>query len=401
MQSNSEVLGNIRVVDFTHIYAGPFATQILGDLGADVIKVEPPKGDDSRAFGVGIEGPKISPGFIALNRNKRSLTLDLNDAHDHELALALISNADVVVENFRSGVMEKWGLDYGTLAADNPRLVYCSITGFGRAEDWRSKAANDLIIQAYSGLLSMTGEPGGNPVRVGPPVCDLTTGLYAALAVLGALLFRERTGQGQLVEVSMLESQVSFLGTFLADYLMTGVVPERMGTANKLGLPNQAFPTSDGWVVIAAGSERMWPAFCDALGQPGLANDSRFATLPLRYKHREELVQIISELTVNLSVQECISKLDAKGVTCGPILDISEVAELPVLRDAGTFVDVKYGESFTGRVVGSPLHLSRSPTSTRRGVPLLGEDSAALRAEAEDAARRHRGAAEPVAESME
>jgi crotonobetainyl-CoA:carnitine CoA-transferase CaiB-like acyl-CoA transferase len=377
------ILRGVKVVDFTHIFAGPFATQFLGDLGADVVKVERCDGGDAaRSYGLEEDGEPFSGPFLALNRNKRSLALDLSTDQGVQVARDLVASADVVVENFREGVMAKWGLDYETLATQRDDLVYCSITGFGRQGELASKAANDLIIQAYSGLLSFTGEPGRPPVRCGTAISDFSAGLVAALGIVAALLERCRTGRGQRVETSLLESQVSMMSYFFAEYWLLGVQPRPLGTANRLGMPNQAFPTADGYVVITAANDRMWQRCCDGVGQPELAFDPRFATLADRYRHRDELVAELSALTRRSTTAEVLAELEARGVSCAPIKTVAEVAVDPQLEQLGAFVNVPTGaDGGTARVIGSPLHLSRTPTSIRSGVPAIGEGSREILAE--------------------
>jgi glutaryl-CoA transferase len=286
----------------------------------------------------------------------------------------LIESTDVVVENFREGVMQRWGLDYETLAVEQPALVYCSITGFGSTGPLAQRAANDLIVQAYSGLLSMTGEVGGPPVRCGTAVCDFSAGYSAALGVVSALLHRERTGQGQRVETSMLESQISIMSYFFADYWLRGTVPHAMGTANSLGMPNQVFPAKDGWVAITAANDAMWERCCAALGQPGLARDSRFATLADRYQNRDELVEVLSGIITHFDTSDCVRRLEEHGVSCAQINTLDQVAAGDQIGALGLAVDVGY-DGGVHRAIGNPLHFSRTPWTVRAPVPRLGENS--------------------------
>jgi crotonobetainyl-CoA:carnitine CoA-transferase CaiB-like acyl-CoA transferase len=367
------VLSGIKVVDFTHIFAGPFAAQILGDLGADIVKVERIDGGDaSRYYGLTDHVGSMSGSFLAFNRNKRSIAVDLSQTAGHEIVRELIDSADVVIENFSEGVMRRWEFDYLSLAVVHPALVYCSISGFGRVGDLSNKAANDVVIQAYSGLLSITGEPDRPPVRCGTAISDLSAGLYAALGVLSALFHRARTGVGQLVETSLLESQISLMGYLFADYWLHGVVPQPMGTANGLGLPNQAFPSSDGYVVIAAANNRMWQRCCDGLGLSDLASDPRFATLPDRYENRVELVALISERTMQMTTRDCVVALESLGVSCSPINSIADVANDEQLHALGAILEVGTEGGPLQKVIGSPIHLSNTPTTTHQPVPQLG-----------------------------
>jgi len=369
-------LRGMRVVDFTHIFAGPFATQILGDLGAEVIKIERPDGGDaSRYYGLEGDDTSLSGPFLALNRNKRSVAVDLSTDEGRALARELILSADIVVENFRAGVMQRWGLDYETLAEERPGLIYCAISGFGRTGALASKAANDLIMQAYSGLLSFTGEPGRPPVRCGTAISDFSAGLFAVAGILAATVERSTTGRGQLVETSLLEAQVGMMGYFFAEYWLQGIVPQPMGTSNRLGMPNQAFETSDGYVVITAANDRMWQRCCAGLGEPDLAFEPRFATLAGRYAHRAEVEAALNSLTTQLTTAECVERLEVQGVSCAPIRTVAEVASDAQLEHLGAFIDVPAGSDGTARVIGSPVHLSSTPAGLHRGVPDLGQDT--------------------------
>jgi crotonobetainyl-CoA:carnitine CoA-transferase CaiB-like acyl-CoA transferase len=377
----SSVLAGLRVVDFTHIFAGPLATEILGDLGADVIKIERTDGGDAaRLYGL-TDPEQLSGAFVALNRNKRSLAIDLGQEDGRRIVKELIDGADVVVENFRPGVMEKLGLDYEALAADNPRLVYCAISGFGREGGLATKAANDLIIQAYSGLMSFTGEPGRPPVRAGTALSDFSGGLYAALGILAALLHRGVSGRGQRVETSLLESQLSLLNYFFADYWLHGIIPGPMGTGNRLGMPNQAFPTADGYVVITAANDRMYERCCQGLGVPELAQDPRFSTLANRYLNRDELVELLSARTRTQTTAEVVRDLEALGVSCGPINNVAQAASSPAVSALGIVTEVPVQGRGPATVIGSPLHLSETPVTVREPVPLIGGSTEMILAE--------------------
>lgn len=366
------ILDGCRVVDFSRIFAGPFLTQILADLGADVVKIERSGlGDEARQYGI-TDPNSPSPSFTSLNRNKRSITLDMNTPAGREAARRLVLGADVVIENFRSGVMAAWDLDYEAVAAANPGVVYCSISGFGSRGPRREKAANDLIIQAMSGLLSITGEPGGRPVRAGTSVADFSAGLYGVIGVLGAIIHKQNTGQGQRVEVSLIDSQLSLMSYHLTDFWLTGRVARPLGTANELGLPNQAFPTIDGWIVLAATSDRMWAKCCNALAMGHLATDPRFAKLRDRYTHRDYLISEIARATSVLSTGDCITRLEAAGVSCGPVMDIAEVADDRHVRDEVS-ISVQTTNGSLTRTIGSPLRFGRTPVRLDRGVPALGE----------------------------
>lgn len=375
------VLTGIRVLDFTHIFSGPQTTQILGDLGADVIKVERiDGGDPARRYGQGVDDDGVGASFVALNRNKRSITVDMTSAEGIEVIRRLVESSDVLVQNFKTGQMARWGLDYDAVHAMNPRLVYCSISGFGSEGPLAARAANDLVIQAYSGLLSFTGEPSGRPVRVGTAVADLTAGTNAALGIMAALFQRERSGQGQEVRTSMLEGLVSMMNYFFVDYWQKGNVPEPLGTANRLGIPNQAFPTADGWIVISNANEPMWVRCCEALGIPELARDPRFDSLAHRYAHTEALVEAVTATTRGFTTEEALRRLGEASVSCGPINDLPAVADDPQLDALGMFFDVPVADG-QERVVGTAFSLGDSPLRARRGVPDVGEHTDEVLAE--------------------
>lgn len=367
------ILDGITVIDLTHIFSGPFASQMLGDLGAQVIKIERIDGGDAARY-YGLTGPEMSVSgpFIAMNRNKQSVAVDLSKPEGREIVLTMIDKADVVIENFRHGVMERWGMGYEALSQRNPRLVYCCISGFGRVGSLASKGANDLVMQAYGGLLSFTGEPDRPPVRCGTAISDFSAGLNAVIGVLGALLYRQRTGLGQQVATSMLESQLAMMCYFFAEYWQQGIVPGPMGTANRLGMPNQAFPTSDGYVAITAANDRMFSRCCNALGIGELADQERFATLARRYENRAELVGLLSTATSAMSTEACVAALEREGVSCSAIRTVDQAAQDPQLEALGAIFSVPTEYGGTERAVGTPVHWSRTPATVRRPVPRLG-----------------------------
>jgi crotonobetainyl-CoA:carnitine CoA-transferase CaiB-like acyl-CoA transferase len=368
-------LRGLRVVDFTRVFSGPFATQILADFGATVTKVERVDGgDEARDYGHHDEGESMGAPFLAMNRNKRSVCVDLTHEAGRQIATELAARADVLVENFRPGVMDRLGLGYEQLSATNPRLVYCSITGFGGAGPLRARAANDLSLQALSGLLSFTGPPEGPPCRTPAPLADLAAGMFGALGIQAALTERAVTGRGQRVETSMLGAQLNTLGYFFADYWLHDRQPGPMGTANELGLPNQAFPTSDGWVCITASNERAWRRLCTALEVPEAAEDPRFRDLRARYRHREDVVTLITERTASLTLRDCVARLDEHGVSNSPMRTLAEAAAEPQLADHVTATEVP--GLGTVRLVGSPVRFGGRPLSaTAEPPPALGADT--------------------------
>lgn len=368
-------LSGIRVVDFSRILAGPFATQILGDLGAEIIKVEAPGGDDSRAYGTA--GGGIRPVFASYNRNKKSVVVDMKSDEGREIARQLVASADALVHNYRVGVAERLGLGYDELKVSCPKLIYCEITGFGSHGPLKNKAAVDLIAQAYSGLLSFTGEPGRDPVRVPVSISDLTAGVYAALGVVAALLWRERGGTGQKIETSLLESLLSLISVNLTQAMLTGVPPKPMGTQNGMGQPNQVFRAQDGLVAVAAANDRMWTRFCRALKAEELADDERFATLPSRYENRGELADEIGLRMKQFTVADVVARCDDEGVVCAPVLGLDQVAVDEQVRAIGSVVKVRYADHEVP-VVANPLHLSSTEPTVTADPPALGEHTAEI-----------------------
>lgn len=364
------LLDGIKVVDLSRILAGPFATQILGDLGAEVVKVEPPGGEDSRAYGTA--GGGIRPVFAAFNRNKRGIVLDLKSPDGLEVVRRLAASADVLVHNYRVGVIERLGLGYDVLKEVNPRLVYCAISAFGGTGPRAEKPAVDLIAQAYSGILSFTGEAGREPVRVPVSIGDLTAGVYAALGIVSALLWRERNGTGQKVETSLVEGLLSLVSVNLTQYLITGVAPEPMGTQNGMGQPNQVFRVRDGRVAVAAANDRMFQRFCRGIGTPHLAEDPRFASLAGRYANRAELTEEVGKVMAELDLADCIARLEAEQVVCAPVLGLDGVAADPQVAAMRSIVEVTYGGQQVP-VVANPLHFSATDASPLAGPPQLGE----------------------------
>jgi crotonobetainyl-CoA:carnitine CoA-transferase CaiB-like acyl-CoA transferase len=367
-------LDGVRVIDLTRVFAGPFSSQLLGDLGADVIKVERlGRGDESRDYGVD-EG-EIKPGspFLTHNRNKRSISIDLKTPEGKAIIKDLVKNADVLIHNYRPGVMERLGLAYPDLAKLNPRLVFASISGFGHVGSLSKRPANDLSIQSFSGLLSITGHPGGPPTRNPSSVADLTAGMFVTVGILAALFHREKSGKGQEVTTSMLGGQLAYLNHFLTDYWMSGRMPEKWGTANRLGLPNEAFPTSDGWVCITSANDEMWRRCATGLGMPELGDDSRFNVLKARYANRNELVRLISEATKKLTTQECISAMEIANVPCVPVNTISDIANDPILEETDATVEMEVEGDRTVKLVQTPLWLSETPVTARLSPPRLGE----------------------------
>lgn len=374
-------LDGIRVLDLTQVMAGPFCTMQLGDMGADVIKVEPPRaGDLSRSMGgaqLRMAGSDNAP-FFALNRNKRSITLDLKAPADRERFLALARRADVVVENFRPGVMQRLGIDYATLAALNPRIVFASISGFGQDGPYATRPGFDLIAQGMSGVMSVTGEPGGEPVKCGVPIADLAAGLYATNGILAALLARAHTGRGQHIDTSLYDAALALSVWESTEYWATGVAPHAMGAAHRLNAPYQVFATGDGHLALAAITQQQWRQLCIVLGRAPLADDERFATNAARMAHRAELAREIVAALAGRTTHEWVEALLAAGVPAGPIHDYAQALADPHTQARHMVLEIAHPVEGVVQSLGFPVKMSDTPLGIRRPPPLLGEHSAEI-----------------------
>lgn len=380
-EAREGALSGIVVADFSRVLAGPYMTMLLADLGADVIKVERPgSGDDTRAWGPPFAGGEATY-FLAVNRNKRSLTLDLQDEHDRETARALVARADALVENFRPGTMDRLGLGYEELRILNPGLVYCSVTGFGAAGGARLPGY-DLLVQAMGGLMSVTGEPGGQGTKAGVALVDVITGLHAGLGVLAALRHRERTGEGQRVDVSLLTSLLSALTNQASAYVGAGVVPQAMGNRHPSIAPYEVLHAKDRPLVLAVGNDRQFRALCARLGRARLGTDPRFATNTARVAHREQLIDELAGPLAERTADAWFDELTAAGVPCGPINDLAAAFDLA--QRLGLEARVRVEEPRHGTPVdqvASPVRLGATPPAYRKAPPRLGEDTEALLAE--------------------
>jgi crotonobetainyl-CoA:carnitine CoA-transferase CaiB-like acyl-CoA transferase len=378
-------LDGVRVLDLSRIIAGPMATGILADFGADVIKIEEPSlGDPSRAYVAEGDEGAVSPVFEQLNRNKRSICVNLKDEAGIDVLYQLIRSADVLVHNYRPGVAERLGFSYGEVSKVNPALVYCAISGAGEVGPLRTYAANDVITQAYSGVMSFTGERDGSPVRCGPPIADMTAGLYAAIAVMIGLFQRGATKLGCEVRTSLLEGQLSFVAPSILEYMRTGFVPQPMGSETRVGLPNGAFPTADGHVVLAAVDERVWVRLCAALGIPETATDSRFKDLSARRANREALFEVVAGRTRNMSTHICVEQLSAAGVPCAPINTIADVVESAQVAALGVIADKDCGGGdLRVPLVLNPITVAGRRPGVRSGAPMLGQNEQEVFAELE------------------
>ncbi len=377
-------LAPLRVLDLSRILAGPWASQLLADLGAEVIKVERPgAGDDTRSWGppyaknAAGEETDVAGYFLSCNRGKKSVAIDITQPQGQALVRRLAAKSDIVLENFKVGGLKKYDLDYESLRAVNPGLIYCSITGFGQDGPYASRAGYDFLIQAMGGLMSITGEPddvpGGGPVKVGVALADVLTGLYAAVGILAALAHRERTGEGQYVDLALLDVQVASLANQALNYLVSGVAPQRMGNAHPNIVPYQAFRASDGHIVLTVGNDAQFVRFCEVADRLDLAGDERFATNAARVRNRETLIPILDEIVAARTQAEWIGALEAVKVPCGPINDLSQVFEHPQVRHRGMQVELEHPGIGTVPQVGNPLKLSATPVRYDRAPPRVGE----------------------------
>ncbi|HET6492743.1 MAG TPA: CaiB/BaiF CoA-transferase family protein [Burkholderiales bacterium] len=402
-------LAAVRVLDMSRILAGPWAGQVFADLGAEVIKVERPgKGDDTRAWGPPFLKDRSgadtteSAYFLCANRGKKSITLDIALPEGQKIARELAQRSDVLLENYKVGDLERYGLDYAALSALNPRLVYCSITGFGQTGPYRHRAGYDFMIQGLGGLMSMTGErddlPGGGPQKVGVAIADLMTGMYSTVAVLSALHERQSSGKGQYIDMALLDTQVAWLANQNANYLISGEAPVRLGNAHPNVVPYQAFRTADGDLILAIGNDGQFFRFCEAAGIAELAHDPRFADNAARVKDRDACAAAIAPAIRKKSTAEWIDLLEPLGVPCGPINRLDEVFANPQVQHRGLKVDVPHPLSGSVPLVANPIRFSRTPLRYDTPPPLLGQHTEEIlrgllqKSEAEIAALRGAGA---------
>ncbi len=366
-------LAGLRVLELARILAGPWIGQTLADLGADVIKVEAPEGDDTRKWGppfIEHDGDRSAAYFHGCNRGKKSVTADFRTEEGRAVVLDLASRADVLIENFKVGGLAKYGLDYDSVAAINPGLVYCSITGFGQTGPYAARAGYDFLIQGMSGLMSITGEPDGQPMKVGVAVTDIFTGLYGVIGIQAALAQRASTGRGQHIDLSLLDSATAILANQAMNFLATGTVPGRLGNGHPNIVPYQVFPVSDGFIIIATGNDRQYVALCNVIGRPELSEDPRFKTNSDRVANRDALVPLMSEATAAFGKQDLLSRLDAVSVPAGPINTIDDVFADPQVIDRGM-------EIHPGGIPGvrSPWVFSDSDLSIEDPAPALGANN--------------------------
>ena len=376
-------LHGIKVLDLSRVLAGPWATQLLADFGADVLKVEKPDGgDDTRAWGppylrdAAGKDSRESAYFLSTNRGKRSLAIDLASAAGQQTVAQLAAKADVLVENFKVGGLKKYALDFATLSEQHPRLIYCSITGFGQDGPYAERAGYDAMIQGLGGIMSITGvpdgEPGAGPQKIGVAAADLMTGMYAVSAILGALYHREKTGRGQHIDLSLLDTQVAWLANQGMNYLIGGQVPTRMGTAHPNIVPYQVFAASDGHLMLAVGNNSQFAKWCELAGEPQLSSDERFATNAARVLNREVLVARVSELTLRKPLDFWLTALSAAGVPCGPINSIDRVFADPQVQHRGMLQQLAHSLGSVPTVI-NPIKFSDSTLEHKKAPPMLGE----------------------------
>ena len=366
-------LSGVRVLDLSRVLAGPFCTMILGDLGAEVIKVERPEGgDDTREW-----GPPFAAGesayYLCVNRNKKSVALDLKSPKGIAAVRALSARSDVVLENFRVGVADQLGLGYEALAKGNPGLVYCSITGYGQTGPYRDLPGYDFILQAMSGLMSITGEKSGDPMKLGVATVDLTTGLYAAVAILAALRRRDSTGVGQRIDLALMDSALSWLANVGENYLVSAEVPGRFGNGHATIVPYQVFRSKDGYLAVGIGNDSQYRKFCEIAGAPGLFSDERFSTNPARVRNRETLVPLLERVFATRPTAEWIERLWNEGIPAGPINTVDRALEDPGTLARGMVVEMPHPKVGSVRLIGSPMKFSATPVEYRQPPPLLGE----------------------------
>lgn len=369
---NMKPFENLKVLDLTRVLAGPYATMVLADFGADVMKIETPVvGDDSRAFGPFIG--KESAYFMSLNRGKRSMTLNLKLPQAQELFKAMVKKADIVVENYRPGTMENFGLGYETLQQINPRIIYAACSGFGHSGPYMKKPAYDVIVQGMGGIMSLTGQEDGVPTRAGASIGDITAGLFTVIGILTAVHARETTGQGQKVDVAMLDCQVAILENAISRYLVSGVVPGPIGNRHPSVTPFESLLTKDGYVIIAVGNDKLWEKFAKLIGRPELAMDERFITNADRTKNQKPLKAILDNIFPGRTAGEWMEALEAEGIPCGPINTIDRVLADPQIQAREMVVELEHPVAGRIKVPGIPIKLSDTPCKIEQSAPLLGQ----------------------------
>jgi crotonobetainyl-CoA:carnitine CoA-transferase CaiB-like acyl-CoA transferase len=365
-------LADLTILDLSHALAGPFASTLLADYGADVIKIEPPEGDMSRRWGPPFYGDEAAY-FVNLNRNKKSIAVDLKHPDGKALFFRLLEGADVVLENLRVGAVAKLGIDYARARERQPRIIYCSISGFGQDGPYRDRAALDLVVQAESGLVSITGAPGSRGVRCGVSIADIAAGMYAVFGILTALHARQHTGRGQFIDVSMLEGQLGIMTIAISGYLADHVVPQPLGTAYSMLLPYETFRTQTRDIAIGIGSDKLWRTFCPLVGLPQLTDDPRYVTNAARHLNRAALIAALQDAFLAKTYEQWEAILLPAGIPIGAINTIDKVVDHPQVAARGALVECEHPRAGTVRVVGPPVRMSETPGAVRTPAPLLGE----------------------------
>ena len=379
-------LAGLRVLELARILAGPWAGQILADLGADVVKVERKgTGDDTRGWGPpfveGADGKPIgSAYFHSANRGKRSIEADFENEEGQRIVRKLVQRSDILIENFKVGGLAKFGLDYKSLAPENPRLIYCSVTGFGQDGPYAKRAGYDLMAQGMGGIMDLTGMADGEPTRIGIPMSDIFTGCYSVIGILAALAEREKTGKGCYVDTALVDSTVGVLSNQAMNYLVSGKVPKRIGNAHANVVPYQVFPVADGFAIVATGNDNQYVKFCNVLGAPELAENPEYKGNVGRLKHREELIGKLSALTSKLKRDDLLTKLEAQGVPAGPINDLEQVFDNPQVKFRGMQIDLPSNAAKAGHIPGvrTPIVMDGWRAASERSAPLLGEHTAEI-----------------------
>lgn len=365
-------LNGIRVLDLSRVLAGPYCTMVLGDLSAEVLKVESPDGDETRGWGPPfVEGE--SAYYLCVNRNKRGLVVNFKTEEGREILHELAKQSDILVENFQPGVLSRYSLDFESNSRINPKLIYCSVTGFGQTGPLRDRPGYDLMIQAMGGLMSITGEPDGEPMKVGVAVADLFAGQNAVIAILAALQARTQTGKGQHLDISLLDSQVGMLANVASSYLVSGNSPKRYGNAHANIVPYQSFQASDAWFVLAVGNDKQFEKLCVVLGKRELAQDSRFVTNADRVKNRDELLALLKPIFLERTAEEWLTMLEGAGIPCGPINTLDKVFSMPHVEAREMLIHMEHSKLGDLRLVGSPLKFSKTPVDYNLPPPRLGE----------------------------
>ena len=375
-------LRNVRVLDVSQIMAGPFCSMLLGDMGADVIKVEPPGSGDQtrRAMGFKLKGFD-SLGFINMNRNKRSIVLNLKTEAGREVFYQLVRTADVLVENYRPGAAARLGIDYATLRAINPRLIYASISGFGQTGPWSQRPGFDLIAQAMGGVMSITGDPDGPPAKSGVPVADIGCALFAVYAILSAYISRLETGEGQYIDASLFEAAIAFAVWDISEFWGTGRIPRKLGTANRMSAPYQAVRASDGYFVMGANSDRLWRSLCELIDRPDLLKDSRFVSIADRLANRVALIEELEKTFVTRPAEDWVAQLLGAGIPAGPIYDYAQALDNDHARHRNVVMEIEHPVEGKVRSIGFPVKLNGTPQKVRMPPPLLGAHTEEILAE--------------------